>query len=46
MSSINEYWQTKDGMVTNADALTGAWCENGIGDGGELDNDWIIIDKT
>ena len=46
MSSINEYWQTKDGMVTDADALTGVWCEKAISEDAEIDNDWIIIDKT
>ena len=44
MSSINEYWQSKDGMVSNTDAESGAWCGKPFAEDGELDNDWIIVD--
>ena len=44
MSSINEYWQSKDGMVSNTDALAGTWCGKPFAEDGELDNDWIIVD--
>lgn len=44
MSSINEYWQSKDGMVSNEDAVSGAWCAKAFAEDGELDNDWVIVD--
>ena len=32
-------------MVSNADAVSGAWCAKEITEDAEIDNDWVIIDS-
>ena len=46
MSSINEFWQSKDGMVSDADAKSGAWCALTMSESAESDNDWVILNPT
>jgi hypothetical protein len=31
-------------MVSNADAISGAWCKKPFIEDGEVDNDWIIVE--
>ena len=45
MSSINEYWATKDGMVTSSEAAGGTWCGKKFTEDAEVDNDWIVLES-